>query len=41
MLECQGVHVRVPGRNLGADLDIALAPGEFVAVLGRNGTGKT
>lgn len=41
MLECQGVHVSVPGRSLVADLDITLAPGEFVAVLGRNGTGKT
>lgn len=41
MLECQGVSVSVPGRSLVADLDIALAPGELVAVLGRNGTGKT
>jgi iron complex transport system ATP-binding protein len=40
-LECRGVHVSVPGRSLVANLDIALAPGEFVAVLGRNGTGKT
>lgn len=31
----------MPGRSLVANLDIALAPGEFVAVLGRNGTGKT
>jgi iron complex transport system ATP-binding protein len=35
------VQVSVPGRSLVANLDIALAPGEFVAVLGRNGTGKT
>ena len=41
MLECDELRVSVPGRTLVADLDFALSPGEFVAVLGRNGTGKT
>ena len=31
----------MPGRTLVSDLDFSLAPGEFVTVLGRNGTGKT
>ncbi|MBT8100405.1 MAG: ABC transporter ATP-binding protein [Gammaproteobacteria bacterium] len=33
--------VRVPGRNLVEGLDLEFFPGEFIAVLGRNGTGKT
>ena len=41
MLECRGVRVSVPGRTLVEGLDLNLTAGEFIAVLGRNGTGKT
>jgi iron complex transport system ATP-binding protein len=41
LLETRGLRI-VAGRRLLIDaLDLALAPGSFVAVLGRNGTGKT
>jgi len=36
-----GVSVGYPGRTLWEDLDLAIEAGEFVAVLGGNGTGKT
>lgn len=35
------LDVAVPGRLLVAQLDLSLARGEILAVLGRNGTGKT
>lgn len=41
LLHSEGLRISVPGRVLVDELDIAVAPGEFVAVLGRNGTGKT
>ena len=40
-LGARGVDVSVPGRRLVQHLDIDVRPGEFVAVLGRNGAGKT
>ena len=41
LLDVSGLHVSVPGRALIESLDLTLVRGEFVAVLGRNGTGKT
>ncbi|NCF24191.1 MAG: ATP-binding cassette domain-containing protein [Gammaproteobacteria bacterium] len=41
LLEVSGLCVRVPGRRLVEALEMTLNRGEFVAVLGRNGTGKT
>ncbi|HUI60863.1 MAG TPA: ABC transporter ATP-binding protein [Steroidobacteraceae bacterium] len=40
-LAADGVAVRVGARELVTDLCIQFTPGEFVAVLGRNGCGKT
>ncbi len=40
-LTARDVSVDVPGRRLVDKLDLALTPGMFVAVLGRNGTGKS
>jgi iron complex transport system ATP-binding protein len=41
LLVSNGLRVTVPGRVLVDQLDLALVRGEFIAVLGRNGTGKT
>lgn len=41
MLSCDGLSVAVPGRKLVAGLELALYGGNFLAVLGRNGSGKT
>jgi iron complex transport system ATP-binding protein len=40
-LVSNGLRVSVPGRVLIEQLDLTLDSGEFIAVLGRNGTGKT
>ena len=40
-LECRRLDVAVAGRTLVHALDIAVRGGEFVAVLGENGVGKT
>ena len=40
-LAADGLDVAVPGRLLVRALDLQVAPGEFVAVLGCNGSGKT
>lgn len=40
-LVCRALTVSVPGRVLVRDLDAALRPGRMVAVLGRNGAGKS
>lgn len=41
MLECLSLCVRASWRRLLVDVDMAVAAGEFVAVLGENGAGKT
>lgn len=40
-LECRGLAVSVPGRELVSGLTTAFRPGTVVAVLGRNGAGKS
>lgn len=41
MLECSSLCVRAGWRRLLVDVDLAVAAGELVAVLGENGAGKT
>jgi iron complex transport system ATP-binding protein len=41
LLECHGLSVSVPGRQLVESLDLTLQRGELIAVLGQNGSGKT
>ncbi len=41
VLSCRGVDVEVAGRALVRALDFDARGGEFIAVLGRNGVGKT
>lgn len=41
LLNCASLDVRVPGRQLVRALDLELRRGELVAVLGRNGAGKS
>ena len=41
LLSCDNVSVNVPGRNLVDALSFELHRGEIIAVLGRNGTGKS
>ena len=40
-LHCHGLTISVPGRTLVRNLDLALEAGEVLAVLGRNGSGKS
>jgi iron complex transport system ATP-binding protein len=41
VLACRRLSVSVPGRMLVRELDAALRPGRIVALLGRNGAGKS
>lgn len=40
-LSCRNLDITVPGRNLVQSLELALQPGEVVAILGPNGVGKS
>jgi iron complex transport system ATP-binding protein len=40
-LACTGLTVRVPGRLLVEALELSLSQGDFLAVLGQNGAGKS
>ena len=40
-LSCKKVDISVPGRSLVRQLDVAIAGGEFLALLGPNGVGKS
>ncbi len=41
LLGCESIDVEVPGRQLVESLDFELRRGELIAILGRNGAGKT
>ncbi|HKT71259.1 MAG TPA: ABC transporter ATP-binding protein [Steroidobacteraceae bacterium] len=41
VLAARNVSIRIGGRDLVKELTLELSPGQFVAVLGRNGSGKT
>jgi len=41
LLQARGLRIEVPGRALVRDLDIAVRAGEFIALLGGNGAGKS
>jgi iron complex transport system ATP-binding protein len=40
-LSCQQLSVSVPGRTLVRDLNLLAAQGQFIAILGQNGAGKS
>ena len=40
-LACRALSVSVPGRTLVSTLDLSVASGEFLAILGPNGVGKS
>jgi iron complex transport system ATP-binding protein len=41
LLECRGLDVAVAGRTLVRQLDVTARAGNFIAILGENGVGKT
>jgi len=41
LLACEGLRIGHAGRPIAPAFDLAIEPGELLAVVGRNGTGKT
>ncbi len=41
VIECLNLGISVPGRTLVESLQLSVASGEFLAILGQNGAGKT
>ena len=41
MLEAESISVRLAGRTVLQDIDLEVAPGEIVAILGPSGVGKS
>ena len=41
LLNCRNLNIKVAGRALVNDLGLTLASGQFIAILGKNGSGKT
>ena len=41
VLEIQNATLTIDGRQLWSELNLSVAPGEFIAVIGSNGSGKT
>jgi len=41
LLEIQNATLTVDGRRLWSELNLSVSPGEFIAVIGSNGSGKT